>query len=98
MRKTARLVFASPIGTHTNSTIDIADPLLAEAEQAAAREGTTLRALVEAGLRHVLRVRRLRSVPFALRRASFKSEGLRPELQDQPQERIRSLTSEDHCA
>jgi len=33
------------------TTIDIADPLLDEARKLAAREGTTLRALVERGLR-----------------------------------------------
>ncbi len=37
------------------TTIDIADPLLREARKLANREGTTLRALVEQGLRHVIR-------------------------------------------
>ena len=80
------------------STIDIADNLLAEAKQAAAREGTTLRALVEAGLRQVLRERRARSALFALRRASFKGKGLRTELQGRPWEHIRSLAYEDRGA
>ena len=86
------------MGTHMKSTIDIADTLLAEAKQAAAREGTTLRALVEAGLRQVLRERRARHAPFALRRASFKGKGLRSELQGQPWEQIRKLAYEDHGA
>ena len=75
------------MGTHMKSTVDIADNLLAEAKPAAAREGTTLRALVEV---QVLRERRARSAPFALRRASFKGKGLRTELQGQPWEHIRS--------
>ena len=83
------------MGTHMKSTVDIADNLLAEAKQAAAREGTTLRALVEAGLRQVLRERRARSAPFTLRRASFKGKGLHTELQGQPWEHIRSLAYED---
>ena len=76
-------------------TIDIADSLLTEANQAAAREGTTLRALVEAGLRQVLREQRASSAPFALRRASCKGIGLRTELQGQPWEHVRSLAYEE---
>jgi len=57
-----------------------------------------LKALVEAGLRQVLRERRARHPPFALRRASFKGKGLRSELQDQPWEQIRKLAYEDHGA
>ena len=83
------------MGTHMKSTVDIADNLLAEAKQAAAREGTTLRALIEAGLRQVLRERRARSAPFVLRRASFKGKGLRTDLQGQPWEQIRSLAYEE---
>jgi Arc/MetJ family transcription regulator len=36
------------------TTIDIADPLFADAKRAAERRGTTLKALVEQGLRQVL--------------------------------------------
>lgn len=36
------------------TTVEIADPLLQKAKQRAARDGTTLRALVEQGLNHVL--------------------------------------------
>ena len=61
------------MGTHTGmkTTLDIADPLLAEAKALAARQATTLRALVEEGLRHV--VARARSgARFQLRDARFK--------------------------
>ena len=86
------------MGTPMKSTIDIADTLLAQAKQAAAREGTTLRALVEAGLRQVLRERRARQAPFALRRTSFKGKGLCSDLQDQPWEQIRKVAYENHGA
>jgi hypothetical protein len=60
------------------TTVDISTPLLEEARRAAEREGTTLRALVEAGLRRVLADRRGRATPFRLRDARFRGEGLQP--------------------
>ncbi|MDQ3259383.1 MAG: type II toxin-antitoxin system VapB family antitoxin [Pseudomonadota bacterium] len=44
------------------TTIEIADPLFKEANRLAAQEGTTVRALVEHGLREVLTERGGRSV------------------------------------
>lgn len=62
--------------THMKTTIDIADSVLASAKAVAAREGTTLRALIEEGLRTVLGRRRARGSRFRLRDASFKGKGL----------------------
>lgn len=81
-------------GTHMKTTIDIADSLLAEAKQMAAARDTTVRALVEAGLRQVLQEQRSRQAPFKLRRASFKGKGLRSELQGAAWERLRDLAYE----
>lgn len=63
------------------TTIDIADGLLAEAKQVAAQRHTTVRALVEDGLRRVLHDETQSATPFKLRDASVGGGGLRPELQ-----------------
>ena len=52
---------------HMKTTVDIADMLLREAKLIAAREGTTLKALVEEGLRHVIDERERQKTGFRLR-------------------------------
>ena len=69
------------------TTVEIADPLLKEARKLAAREGLTLRALVERGLSRVLRENK-KPVAFTLRRAAFKGQGLQPEFRDVSWEKI----------
>ncbi|MFI5311937.1 MAG: hypothetical protein ACHQQ3_11925, partial [Gemmatimonadales bacterium] len=66
------------IVTHMKTTIDIADSILEGARATASREGTTLRALVEEGLRLVLGKHRARATRFRLRDASFKGNGVQP--------------------
>lgn len=59
------------------TTVEIADGLLRQAKAVAHREKTTLRALVEEGLRWA--VGRHRShARFKLRKASVRGEGLQP--------------------
>jgi hypothetical protein len=70
------------------TTIEISDSLLDEAKRLAAKEGTTVRAYVEQGLRRILAERKSRG-RFRLRKASFKGRGLQPALQDATWERIR---------
>jgi Arc/MetJ family transcription regulator len=73
------------------TTIEISDSLLTEAKKIAKRDGTTVRAFVEQGLRKVLAERKSRG-PFRLRKASFKGKGLQPGVEDATWERIRELT------
>ncbi len=75
------------------TTVEISDGILDDARKVAAREGTTVRALIEAGLRREIQERR-RGGRFRLRRASFKGRGLRPELSGAAWEQIRDLTYE----
>jgi hypothetical protein len=62
------------------TTIEISPELFEDARRVAHREKTSLRALVEEGLRHVLSQRRGRRADFRLRRVSFKGQGLAPEF------------------
>ncbi|MGB2712043.1 MAG: hypothetical protein WBC33_11050 [Conexibacter sp.] len=56
------------------ATVDIADSMLKEAKLIAAREGVTLRSLVEEGLRRVIEDRRV-AATFTLRDASYGEGG-----------------------
>jgi Arc/MetJ family transcription regulator len=84
--------------THMKTTIDIADSLLTEAKRVAAAEGTTLRELVEDGLRRALELRKSKAAPFRLRDASFGGQGLHPDAGDGSWERIRDLIYEGRGA
>jgi succinylarginine dihydrolase len=68
------------MGDSMKTTIEIADPLLKEARKIAAREGTTLRALVERGLRQVVAEKNKPPKKFKLRKVGFKGEGFAPEF------------------
>jgi hypothetical protein len=76
------------------TTVEISDALLREARKLAARERTTLRALVEMGLRHVLAAKKQPRPAFRLRKASFKGRGLRPEFADAAWGRLRDAAYE----
>jgi hypothetical protein len=70
------------------TTIEIPDSLLDEARELAAKEGTTVRAYVEQGLRRILSERKSRG-QFRLRKATFKGKGLQSGVQEATWERIR---------
>jgi len=75
------------------TTVEIPDPLAEEAKAVARREKTTLRALIETGLRQVLRDRRRRA-RFRLRDASFGGRGLQPGFREEDWQRIREAAYE----
>lgn len=79
------------------TTIEISDALLQEARKVAAREGVTLRALVERGLHRVIGETR-QGAAFKLRRASFKGKGLQPHLRGEAWDRLRDLAYEGRGA
>jgi hypothetical protein len=80
------------------TTIDIAEPLLSAGKRVAAAEGTTLRALVEEGLRRALAERSAGGESFRLRRASFGGDGLSPDVAEAGWERVRDLSYEGRGA
>lgn len=75
------------------TTVDIPNSILEEARKVAAREGTTVRALVEQGLRRLISERK-RTGAFHLRKATFKGEGLQPSVAGASWERIRDMAYE----
>lgn len=78
---------------HMKTTVEIAEPLLLEAKEVAAREGTTLRELIEAGLRKTIEERRGEAA-FRLRRASYRGRGLQPHVRAGDWEALRELAYE----
>ena len=76
------------------TTIDLPETLLEEARRTAAERSTTVRALVEAGLRRELSQAAKRP-RFRLRDASFEGRGRRPELAGASWEKLRELAYEE---
>jgi Arc/MetJ family transcription regulator len=64
--------------THMKTTIEISDALLDEAKRVAAREKSTLRSLVEEGLRQALATRKKSRKRFQLRLVTFRGDGPQP--------------------
>ena len=81
------------MGVCMKTTVEIPDPLLSEAKRLAARQHTTVRALIEQGLRQVLAERKGRR-SHRLRQASFRGEGVQPGVQEGAWERLRALAYE----
>jgi hypothetical protein len=75
------------------TTIQIPDSLFEEARKLAQRERTTLKSLVEQGLRKVISERKRRQ-RFQLRKASFKGKGLQAHLTGASWEQIREISYE----
>lgn len=80
------------------TTVEISDALLDDAKRLAAREGTTLRQLIEDGLRRVLGERKAKRGRFRLRDASFGGKGLTPEFREAGWEKLRDEIYDGHGA
>lgn len=70
------------------TTVNLPDALLQEAQRAAAEDHTTLKALIEMGLRLAL-AQREQPQRFTLRDASVPGRGLQPEFRDADWARFR---------
>jgi predicted transcriptional regulator len=80
--------------THMKTTVELPDDLLREAQRIARAEGTTLRSVLEEGLRAVI-ARYLSSQQFTLRDASVGGHGLNPDLADAGWAQIRAVSYGD---
>jgi hypothetical protein len=78
------------------TTVEIADDTLEEAKRVAAAEGTSLRALIEEGLRRALAERRAKRGGFTLRRASVNGKGLSAEFADAAWPDLRDAAYKEH--
>ncbi len=78
---------------HMKTTVQIPDSLFKEARRLAQQERTTLKALIEQGLRRIISERKRRD-GFRLRKATFKGQGLQPQLAGASWEQIRELSYE----
>lgn len=74
--------------TYMKTTIEISDDLLERSRKVARREGATLKAMVEEGLRLALRARE-RQVAATVRLQPFKGDGLTEAFRDAGWDRIR---------
>ncbi len=81
---------------HMKTTIQIPDSLFEEARCIAQRENTTLKSLVEEGLRRIVSERK-EPKPFRLRDASFGGQGLQPDIAGGSWETICGLIYERRC-
>jgi len=81
------------MGTHMKTTVEISNALLEETRRTAAQDGTTVKALIEEGLRRVL-VDRKKKGRFQLRKATFKGKGLQPHLEGASWDRMRDTIYE----
>lgn len=82
------------MGAHMKTTVEISDALLLEAKALAERENTSLRALMEAGLRLVVAEPKRRRGRFVLIDASIDGEGVDPEFAHASWGQIRAAAYE----
>jgi hypothetical protein len=82
------------MASHMKTTVQIPDALLAEIQKIAAKNKTTLRALMQEGLQHVVDRERMTKKPFKLKDGSVSGNGLTKEFEKADWEQIRDLLYE----
>ena len=73
------------------TTVHIPDSLLEDARKIAREEHTTIKALIEEGLRRTIDDRKKKHA-FRLKKATFKGNGLHPDAAGAPWEKIREMS------
>jgi predicted transcriptional regulator len=76
------------------TTVELPDELMREAQELARAEGTTMKSVLEEGLRAVI-ARHRRTQAFTLRDASVGGRGLRPDVAEAGWAKIRELSYGD---
>ena len=79
------------------TTVEISDVLLREAREVAAREGVTLRTMIERGLHQAIR-QASQGKQFKLRRASFAGSGRQTEFAEAAWDQVRDAVYRDRGA
>ena len=79
--------------SHMKTTVQIPDSLLKEARKVAREKHTTMKALIETGLRRIISEHRQRE-RFKLRKATFKGEGLQSHLAGASWDQLRDISYE----
>jgi len=77
------------------TTVELSDPLLERAKRLAAERGSTLRELIETGLRRVLE-EESSAKPFVLRDLRVTGSGLQAEFRAAGWEQIRDAAYDGH--
>jgi len=80
--------------THMKTTVELPDELLREIQRLARAEGTTMRSLMEEGLREVI-ARHLAAGRFTLRDASVPGEGVSAQFADATWAQLREAAYGD---
>jgi Arc/MetJ family transcription regulator len=78
------------------TTVHIADALLADIQKIAAKRQTTLKALVDEGLRHVIASEGERKKAFKLKDCSVGVKGAAWPLEGKSWEEVRAMIYEGH--
>ena len=79
------------------TTVEIPDTLLQEVRKVAEKEGSSVKVLIEEGLRRIL-LERKKGKPFRLRKMSYRGKGLQGDVTEGSWEKIRELVYEGRGA